>query len=314
MDCRGAAEDGRIAKRGLDDPLWRRVAPRHRRLFERLLAILRDDGILDRRGDTWRVLRDAPDGEPARTSESPAEELLARCGEALPDVLRGRIDSLPLLFPSDGRTTATALYETDQAALALHAMAHATLRDIVARIPAGRRIRVLEAGAGTGGTTAHLLSALPVNRSEYWFTDVSPYFTERAKESLRSYPALRTHRFDIEQDPAAQGLEAAGFDVVVAANVAHVAKDARSALANLKRLLAPGGILLLIEGGAPSRWLDVVFGLTEGWWNFADFDLRPAYPLLPADRWRRLALDAGFSNTAAIGTGGQNLIVAQIRP
>ena len=28
------------------------------------------------------------------------------------------------------------------------------------------------------------------------------------------------------------------------------------------------------------RWLDLVFGITDGWWAFADDDLRPQHALL----------------------------------
>lgn len=37
--------------------------------------------------------------------------------------------------------------------------------------------------------------------------------------------------------------------------------------------------------GAPG-WLDLVFGMLEGWWRFADSDLREASALLPVERWR----------------------------
>jgi NADPH:quinone reductase-like Zn-dependent oxidoreductase/SAM-dependent methyltransferase len=232
---------------------------------------------------------------------------LDRCGAALPAVLQGKADGLSLLFPSDGGTAATRLYETDIAGLAANAMAREALAAIVGGLPAGRKVRVLEAGAGTGGTTPHLLAALPAGRSEYTFTDISVYFTEQANEKFRSYGFVRTQVFDIERDAVTQGLPAGGFDVVVAANVVHALADVHTALENLERLVAPGGVLLLIEATHPAAWLDCTFGLTKGWWRFAD---GREHPLLPAEKWRGAAADCGFATVSTHTVEGQTLVVA----
>ena len=44
----------------------------------------------------------------------------------------------------------------------------------VAAAPPTGPLRVLEIGAGTGGTTQAVLAALDPARTEYWFTDISP--------------------------------------------------------------------------------------------------------------------------------------------
>ena len=74
----------------------------------------------------------------------------------------------------------------------------------------------------------------------------------------------------------------------------------RAAVDRALSLLAPGGLLLLIEGGAPHLWLDLVFGLTEGWWKFSDEDLRPKYPLLTAAAWIDLLRELGFDQAVAV--------------
>ena len=63
----------------------------------------------------------------------------------------------------------------------------------------------------------------------------------------------------------------------------------------------PGGLLVLLETTAPRRWLDLIFGLTEGWWRFADTELRPKNALLDTDQWLALLKDSGFRATAAVG-------------
>ena len=70
----------------------------------------------------------------------------------------------------------------------------------LARLPAGRGVRILEIGAGTGGTTAAILPALPPHRTEYVFTNVSPLFTTHGEAevrllSVRDLPAARHRAF-----------------------------------------------------------------------------------------------------------------------
>src|SRR3546814_8964818 len=79
-------------------------------------------------------------------------------------------------------------------------------------------------------------------------------------------------------------------------------------------MLAPGGLLLLVESTQPQVWWDIVFGLTEGWWRFRDTDLRPDHPLLPADGWRSVLIEEGFGETVAVAAdeiGRQSVILAR---
>ncbi len=44
-----------------------------------------------------------------------------------------------------------------------------------------------------------------------------------------------------------------------------------------------------------------IFGLTSGWWSFADADLRADHPLLPPAAWRQLLLASGFTDASSVG-------------
>ncbi len=99
---------------------------------------------------------------------------------------------------------------------------------------------------------------------------------------------------DIERDPAEQGFAEHSFDVVVAANVIHATADLVTSLEHVRKLLAPGGMLVLLELTRPTIELDVTFGLTDGWWRFTDRDVRPDHPILGAGAWPELFLRAGF--------------------
>jgi len=216
--------------------------------------------------------------------------LLTRCGENLAAVLRGEVDPLTLLFPRGDLSDLTQLYESSVGSQVMNSLVQ---RVVAAAIPPPQRpIRILEIGAGTGGTTAHLLPHL--QNIEYMFTDVSPLFLSKAQERFGDYPFVRYEVLNIERSPASQGFQQP-FDLVIAANVLHATADLRQTLTHVRELLAPGGELILLESTQPLAWLDLIFGLTEGWWKFSDRDLRPDYPLLPAEEWQKLLQENGFN-------------------
>jgi len=225
----------------------------------------------------------------ARYPEFAAEvNLLERCGAQLADVLTGRADIVRILFED---SAAAEFYERSPGLQALNGIVEDAVRKLAERCPEGRKLRVLEVGAGTGGTTASALRALAGRDFEYCFSDVSPAFFAAAKarfgETNLTYRVL-----DLERDPAGQGFAPDAFDIVIAANVIHATRSIRESIEHLRQLTAPGGMLLLVEGTRPVPFLDLTFGLTAGWWRFEDRDLRPDYPLLPFEKWREVLGDA----------------------
>jgi amino acid adenylation domain-containing protein len=296
------------------------VADEQRRLFDRLLEMLAEEGILARQGRLWTVAKavgqSAPDTDCAalmtRFPTCGAElGLLRRCGSALDRVLRGELDPLPLLFPAPDKAEdgAGELYAESLYARIVNQVLADAVRDMVRDLPPGRSLRVLEVGAGTGATTRALLPALDAERTIYDFTDLSPWFENQSRALFRAWSGLRFRLLDVQRDPLAQGFEASSYDLIVAANVLHATRDLSESLHHLRRVLAPGGMLLLIESTAKRRWVDLVFGMTEGWWRFEDTDLRPDHPLLDVSQWLDLLAASGFTQTHSL-PGGE-LIFAQ---
>ena len=81
-----------------------------------------------------------------------------------------------------------------------------SFRSIVSSAPAGKTLRILEIGAGTGGTTSYVLPALDGSPVEYTFTDVSPLFASRARQKSPTPDVRPIHvTLDIGRDPEAQG-------------------------------------------------------------------------------------------------------------
>jgi acyl transferase domain-containing protein/acyl carrier protein/protein-L-isoaspartate O-methyltransferase len=290
---------------GADDLVERfGVQPRYLRLLARMLEILGEEGMLERVGGRWRVLR-----TPAST-DSHTEflllqaaypqfrgelEMLRRSSSQLAEVLQGRLDPLNVLFPGGAFDTAEAIYEKSAGSRVFQTLVQQTVAQLIEALPADRPIRILEVGGGTGGTASYVARILPSTRTEYVFTDISPLFATRGAEKFREYPFFRYEVLDIERDPIAQGFAEQSFDVVIAANCLHATGDLRASLAHVAHLLAPGGMLVLLESTLPERWVDITFGLTDGWWKFTDSGLRGDYPLLSKSGWQKLLTETGFS-------------------
>lgn len=240
------------------------------------------------------------------------------CGDLVSPVLRGGESPLETLFPGGGFELAEGLYERSATMRYINALAASGFEALGASVAPGRQLRVLEIGAGTGGTTASLLPALPADRTAYRFTDVSDFFMDRARERFAAHPFVSYGVLDMDRDPLEQGVAPHSFDVIVSANAVHASKDLRLTLSRLHQLLAPGGVLLLVESTVHMAWFDMTTGLIEGWQHFAD-DLRTDNPLLPPATWLQALRDAGFDATGAwpqAGSSaellGQHVIVARV--
>ncbi|MEZ4737709.1 MAG: SDR family NAD(P)-dependent oxidoreductase, partial [Caldilineaceae bacterium] len=301
------------------------VVPSYHRLFERLLAMLVEAEILRPErdssrtslNDSWRVLKMPTAIDPTARRQalqvqygnSPELTLLARCGESLREVLRGVQEPLALLFPGGDTTVTTQLYTESPYAQVMNGLVQQVVRQAVAQLPAERGIRLLEIGAGTGGTTAGVLPLLPAAQTEYLFTDIGPAFLSKAQARFAGYGFVRYQPLDIEQPPTGQGFRRGQADLILAANVLHATRNLRDTLSHVHQLLQPGGQLVLVEGTKRSRWVDLTFGLTDGWWRFADS--RQEHPLLTASQWQTLLADNGFYAIEVIEQEGQAVIVAQ---
>ncbi|MBX7116111.1 MAG: SDR family NAD(P)-dependent oxidoreductase, partial [Myxococcaceae bacterium] len=294
------------------------VQPKHQRLFGRLINLLKEYGYVEPVSQgRVRVLRAPFATDSAAVIAElnrafPRYESLAslthRCGVNLAEILRGECDPLGLHFPPDAAGHAEQLYADSP----VFAPYNRIIAEIVARalsnLPHGRSLRVLEIGAGTGGLTKHMLARLPKDRVDYVFTDIGGPFLARAREQFHPHTFLSVKPLDLEKSASAQGFEPHSFDIVVASDVLHATRSLRRTLENVRSLLAPGGWLVATEATLPSPWLDLVFGVLEGWWVFDDLDVRPAHPLLPADKWRALLGECGFEQFAGVNDNGDGSV------
>ncbi|XXT21476.1 SDR family NAD(P)-dependent oxidoreductase [Sorangium sp. So ce429] len=239
---------------------------------------------------------------------------------ALPELLSGRQRATDALFPNGSTHLVEGIYKGNGSVDAFNAV----LADVVVAFVEARlrqdpraRVRILEIGAGTGGTSEGVLQRLdayPGSIAEYCYTDLSRAFLVHAEDHYApGRPYLRTAIFDVERPLAEQGLAAAQYDVVIAANVLHATKNIRVTLRNAKAALQGNGMLALNELSGRSLFTHLTFGLLEGWWLYEDESLRlTGTPALTFGGWQRALRVEGFHSITCLAQGeGQQIIVAQ---
>ena len=292
------------------------VLPEHANLLRRMLELLARSGVL-RVEDTGFVVsvgagEPLPDRMP-RDSEAYLTEvterfpyavneigLFRRCAGALPEVLRGNQDPLSLLF-GEAKPTAGDLYRLSPVWRAANRMIAKVVRTLVDNLPDGRRLRVLEVGAGIGSATETILPELPAGRFDLMYTDISAGFFADAEARFGASGASIDYRvLDIEKDPMDQGFEPHGHDLIIAANVLHATRNLDETLAHCRALLAPSGLLVALENQRGRDWMDLIFGQLDGWWRFAD-RYRPNHALAGPDVWNQALAGSGFAESEVLG-------------
>ena len=292
------------------------VLPEHQRVFRRMFELLVRARVVEEAGDGFVVQVGQADPLPDDMPRNPDEfadqmnarywhgatevGLFRRCGAALADVLIGQADPLTLLF-SSGEPTAGDLYLKSPVARAANRMLGDAIAALLDDLPAGRQLRVLEVGAGTGAATAAVLPELPAGRFDYTYTDISAgFFAEAEARFGGSDGAIEYRVLDIEKAPGEQGFALHGYDLLIASNVLHATRYLNETLAHCRELLAPSGQLVALENLRGQGWQDLTFGQLDGWWRFAD-DYRPHHALASPAIWRQALGDAGFGAVEVLG-------------
>ncbi|KAL9109918.1 MAG: hypothetical protein Q9227_005441 [Pyrenula ochraceoflavens] len=168
---------------------------------------------------------------------------------------------------------------------------------------ANPNLSILELGAGTGGATRVAMKALEgpngIKRySEYTFTDVTAGFLTSAKQNMSECRDVRFSVCDIEQDPSIQGYEPA-YDVVMASQTLHATASISRTLEHCRKLLKPGGKLVLVENTQNSNLVGLMLGTLKGYWHGIP-DGRPDGPFLSLNAWDSALRKAGFSGTELV--------------
>ena len=255
---------------------------------------------------------------------------LEHCDRQLTQTLIGEFNPLELLFPQGSLELVEKLYHDWPLVQYFNSIAvRSCLRylSVLANQKKSKKpLRILEVGAGTGGLTRSLIPSLAENFSnvsdapiEYYFSDVTPMFFERAKALFAEYDFVTFKAINLETPlaPQLEDLDEALFDIVLGANVLHAVSDLKQTFAQLNSVMRSGAMILLYELTNAQPWVDMSIGLIEGWGVFDD-GIRTNTPLLSSKIWMDLLEGCGFESGhsfpekhSAASVLGQHVIVAQ---
>jgi polyketide synthase PksN len=246
--------------------------------------------------------------------------LLETCLKALPDILTGKRLATSVMFPNSSMKLVEGIYKGNPVADYFNEVLCNTLVEGIRQlVQTNATIRILEIGAGTGGTTAKLLPKLQPfsdNIAEYRYTDLSKAFLMHAEEHYQpDFPALSTAIFDVSKPVAEQSIALNHYDFVVSTNCLHATPNIRETLRNAKATLKHQGVLLLNEVNGWFLFGHLTFGLLEGWWLYEDGALRlNGSPALSPESWQSVLEEEGFESVFFPAQNahkfGQQIIVA----
>ena len=301
--------------------------PKHEQVVQRLWDVLADHGIVYSY-DSKKIRSSKP------LPTTPATQLLTEIIASYPkyanenrlmsvtaphfaDGLAGKTDHISLLFGNQvGQDCLNDFYNNSPQLAVMTSHLLNFFGKLLAENPPEGTLRILEVGAGFGGTTKRLAALLEQNGRpvEYTYTDVSSMLVKEARKKFSNYPWMDFQSLNLERDPAASLQNS--YDIVIGTNVVHATSNIVNSTKRMRSLLKKGGFIVLSEVTRIVDWYDLVYGLLDGWWAFND---SRTYPLQPADDWVKDLQGAGFE-AASYSRGDteesntQQLIIGSTRP
>ncbi|WP_173472379.1 non-ribosomal peptide synthetase [Eubacterium ruminantium] len=221
-------------------------------------------------------------------------EFLMLCNKNVLDILKADVNPLTILFPEGETDRAENIYRSNPVAEYMNMLTASAIEEYIKNWKKDRPVRILEFGAGTGGTTADILERIKNYNIEYTFTDLSTFFTEKAKEKFAQYDFIKYGIFNIDQLPQAQGYQPECFDIIIGANVLHDSKIINKTLKNFRYMLAKEGMLVALEVTTNKIYHKVSIGFIEGFSGYNDERLKKNEPLLSAGEWKEEMEKCGF--------------------
>ncbi|KAF4440056.1 putative polyketide synthase [Fusarium austroafricanum] len=276
------------------------MSPHHRLFYDQMVGVCQRAEKKDfaLQSASWDNCSDSERQELAKkvASFSAEGEMICRMGQNLVPILRQEADPLTLMLEND------LLYDLYRTALGTD-RCYEQMSKVIQKLSHKQPdLKILEIGAGTGGATKPILETLGGHEPgsyprfvQYDFTDISSGFFEKAQENFKAWaPFINFKRLDVEGDLQDQGFAFGSYDVIIAANVLHATGTMKKTMQNVRKLLKPGGKLILMEVTHLLLRGSVIFGNLPGWWLGAG-EGRTHGPTLTEESWSELLSDTGFS-------------------
>lgn len=287
-------------------------------VFLKMLEILAEEGIIEKKGDLFTCINPEPDIETAAESlviatrniptEAASFQWLARAYGGLVHFLKGKVYGEEVMFPFNDFSLVEDVYYTSKVYGFWSKLAGKAVKRII-EDKYNKKVVVLEVGAGTGNGTFNVFTNtenVEKKFEKYIFTDISKALIKKASKSDRfsKYDFIEYKQYDLSKDIREQGLDEEIADIVLAVNVLHATNDLIEGCKALYKLVKKGGYVVLGEIAPPEnglyRYMELTFGLLASYYSYDDKILRPNCPIIRPEKWVELFKKANFSDAIAI--------------
>ncbi|MDE5649290.1 MAG: AMP-binding protein, partial [Oscillospiraceae bacterium] len=183
----------------------------------------------------------------------------------LSEIMLGNVDPISEMFFKDSSLQIGVGVYRNSITGQIYGRLAAELTAELAEANKDRSFRILEVGAGVGGTSDYIIELIKkLDNVSYMFTDLSDIFLDEAHERYSDCDFVDYRIYDINKHPKTQSMPMHSFDLIIGANVFHDAHNIDSVINNMHLLLAEDGKLMIIETTVNTAAQMITAGFAEG--------------------------------------------------
>jgi len=206
----------------------------------------------------------------------------------LPEILLGKVDPMAEIFFEGGSIQNGVNIYRNSIIGKVYGYVAAELTALLAGRESEKTFRILEVGAGVGGTTDYIIKRIKnFSNISYTFTDLSDVFLDEALKRYEDCDFVDYKIYDINKHPRMQDMPIHGFDLIIGANVFHDAHNIDLVMEEIQLLLADEGMLMIIEATVNTAAQMITAGFIEGLTAYEDDRLKTDLPAYSEEQWRK---------------------------
>ncbi len=239
-------------------------------------------------------------------------DLMKKVSMEYPDYLFGRKGGTEIIFSGEKLKLWRAYFQNNFNGYKIFNSSGANF--LIENIKKTTESRILELGGGTGGATEMVLKIARQKNAlrrikEYIFSDISPVFLREGNriflENADERFVYELKKIDFNIDLCKQEVHEETIDFVFGVNSLHAARDIDFTLKSVKKILKPGGDLIIAElirdGDERVLFQEMIFNILDNYQNTKRTNSkRKNYGFLSEKNWIEIIKEAGFRDIETI--------------
>lgn len=242
-------------------------------------------------------------------------EYMKQCSKSLTHILQKKVKTVDLLFPKGASVNAEGVYSNNKGSVVFNSLVGDIILSYIKERKEKGQIRILEIGAGIGGTTRSVIETIKEENYKYYYTDISHYFLNKAKKVYENYN-MEFCIFDINKPFYKQINDFEKFDIILCANMLHNSKNGDDSLKSINHLLDEKGMFIIIDETTEPEFLLTSIELNDALNDFDDERKVTNGVFFTYDQWKSMFEKSKANiwidfpqSSQGLGTTGQKLFV-----